>query len=356
MNIVIRVDASVWIGSGHVMRCLVLADSLKNHGYLIRFACLKQTGDMVSFIRERGYNVIELTSPEQLQVPRSDSDYEAWLQRPQKTDALDFVMCVQYADLVITDHYGIGRLWHEIIKTHLCCNIVAIDDLVREHCADLIVDQTLGRLPAIYQTQGIVLAGTKYALLNEKFATARIQAEKRKFNLDKIKILISMGGIDRPNATLSVLHSLVGHVDAIFTVLLSQRSPHFQQVSEWCSMSPEVNHIEFVDDMAQMMLDHDISIGAPGSTSWERACLGLPSIIIPLADNQKEISKQLVKHGVAIEIKLDNIENELFDAFKLLCENWHLFSRRSLACCDGKGTERVVNEIIRLNNESCYNL
>ncbi|PJC86299.1 UDP-2,4-diacetamido-2,4,6-trideoxy-beta-L-altropyranose hydrolase [Vibrio sp. HA2012] len=354
MKVVIRVDASVWIGSGHVMRCLVLADALQSHGCSVSFACLPQNGDMKAFISQRGYQVIELTPPKVFQTPKHSSDYEAWLQKSQAKDAIDFLECVRDADLVITDHYGIGKSWHDIIKAKRDCFIVAIDDLVREHNADLIVDQTLGRTACEYQTNGVALTGTKYALLNDKFALVRPQAEKRKFHFSKPKVLISMGGVDMPNATMSVLQSLVGCVEAEFSVLLSKRSPNFKVVSDWCAKHDEVHHIEFVSDMATMMLEHDVAIGAPGSTSWERACLGLPSIIIPLADNQKEICKQLVEYGIGIEVLLNEVEEKLPGAFNILCLSWEDLFHRSLASCDGKGTERVTQEIIRLNNESNY--
>ncbi|MCV5261658.1 UDP-2,4-diacetamido-2,4,6-trideoxy-beta-L-altropyranose hydrolase, partial [Escherichia coli] len=103
-----------------------------------------------------------------------------------------------------------------------------------------------------------------------------------------------MGGIDAPNATFKVLESLCGKVEAKFTVLLSPRAPHFDQVKELCASRADVSHLDFVSDMASLMLEHDIAIGAPGTTSWERACLGLPNVIVPLAENQQLICKQLV--------------------------------------------------------------
>jgi UDP-2,4-diacetamido-2,4,6-trideoxy-beta-L-altropyranose hydrolase len=349
-SVVIRVDASVWIGSGHVMRCLVLADSLNRFGYSVRFACLEQEGDMIGYIEQRCYKVIKLTPPDMFQIPKYSSDYEAWLHKSPLEDASDFLKSIKNTDLVITDHYGIGKSWHNIVKVELSCLIVAIDDLVREHNADLIIDQTLGRVADEYKTKGRVLSGTKYALINDSFAVARPQAEKRRFCLTKPKVMISMGGIDRPNATISVLKSLVGSVQAEFTILLSKRAPHYQEVTDWCSQYDDVHHHEFVEDMAAIMLEHDIAIGAPGSTSWERACLGLPSIIISLADNQREICKQLVHHGAVIEVKLDDIAEQISGAFNMISTNWTEFSRRNLFLCDGKGTARVTAEIMRLKN------
>lgn len=355
-KVVIRTDASIWIGSGHVMRCLVLADGLTARGYEVCFSCLPQPGDMISFIQSRGYEVIRLTAPKVFKEPRHDTDYHAWLQKSPQEDAQDFLRKVTETDWVITDHYAIDALWHDRVKAPRKCRLLCIDDLVRRHHADVVVDQTLGRQAGEYSTHGPALTGTDYALLGPQFATLRAFAEKRARPASPVRVLISMGGIDLPNASLAVLKALVGHVDARFTVLLSPRSPNYQMLSDWCAGHDHVQHIDFVADMASMMLDHDVAIGAPGSTSWERACLGLPSIIIPLADNQKEICEQLVASGASLSMALTDIETQLVVSYHKLLAHWEVFHHRNLQLCDGQGAERVINEIIRLDNESNHNL
>jgi len=352
MKVIIRTDASIWIGSGHVMRCLVLADALDEQGFKVVFACLSLKGDMISHILDRGYEVVILTKPQLACSPQYDSDYEGWLQRSSTEDAIDFLNCIQRADIVITDHYAIAVKWQAIVKKDLGCFIVAIDDLVREHCADIIIDQTLGRKGDEYCSPYQVLAGTKYALLSKRFAELRLVALERQVSLEKPRVLISMGGIDLPNSTLLVLKALAPYCEAVFTVLLSKRSPHFREVTEWCLQRENVKHIEFISDMASLMLEHDVAIGAPGSTSWERACLGLPSIIIPLAENQVEICRQLVQKGASLQVNLKDIDKHLMEAFRLLCNGWEDYHYNSLSVCDGNGAERVVKKIFRLINEN----
>lgn len=348
MRVVFRVDASGWIGSGHVMRCLVLAGALKQRGDDIYFACLPQSGDMISYIEERGFEVIKLTSAKELRTPKYEADYDAWLQRSFSEDALDFVQVVGKADLVITDHYAISKPWQKLVKQALSCFLVAIDDLVREHYADLIIDQTLGRKCTDYPGSARALTGSEYAILAPNFAALREQACHRKRPGAKPKVLISMGGIDNPNATLKSLQSLVGEISANFTVLLSPRAPHYEQVKQWCDIHSHVRHQDFEADMASLMLKHDLAIGAPGTTSWERACLGLPSILIPLADNQATICSQLQLHKAILKVTLEDIESDILPTYQRALSLWDELYTANLKLCDGLGVRRLVLEIAQL--------
>ena len=145
LKVVIRADASSYIGSGHIMRCLVLADRLKLDGHEVTFATRPQNGDLVALIKRRGFSVYALQQPTDWVAPSTTADYAAWLQVSELEDARQFASASYKPDLVITDHYAIGAKWHEIVKKSYHCKIVAIDDLVRAHNAELIIDQTLLR-------------------------------------------------------------------------------------------------------------------------------------------------------------------------------------------------------------------
>ncbi|MCG7496842.1 UDP-2,4-diacetamido-2,4,6-trideoxy-beta-L-altropyranose hydrolase [Vibrio sp. Of7-15] len=349
MKVVFRVDSSLLIGSGHVMRCLVLADELKRKGYDILFACTPLKGDMRSFIGKRGFDVVTLPEPKTVIEPATDIDYVSWLQKSVSEDARDFLKTITHADLVITDHYAIGQEWQSTIIKSLNCRLFAIDDLARYHKADLILDQTLGRSELDYRKSfARVLTGSSYALLQHSFSNKRERAISRTFTSDVPNVLVSMGGIDSPNATLKVLEALHNQIEAKFTVLLSPRAPHFQKVTAWCEKRGNVTHIEFVSDMASLMLSHDIAIGAPGTTSWERACLGLPNLIVPLADNQKMICEQLVEHGASIKVDICRIAKDLLKGYETTLKCWETFKKANLTLCDGRGVRRVVYEIENL--------
>lgn len=345
MKIVIRADASQWIGSGHIMRCLVLAKALRKAGHEVVFASLSQQGDMITYIREQDFDVVAFDPISDPLIPQHNADYAAWLQRSEAEDSQDFITNFDNVDMVIIDHYGIGCAWERVIRAHYDAQIVAIDDLIRAHDADIIIDQTLGRCAKDYEVRKITLSGSDYALLDESFAMVRNSMPSRRALPSMPKVLVTMGAIDQPNATLSVLKVLAHQVNAKFTVLLSARSPNYQQVKDWCKSIPNVNHIDFCRDMAALMAEHDIAIGAPGTTSWERACLGLPSIIIPLADNQQDISRQLVKEQAAILVTVGNIRSDIVTAYRTLVEQWSQLVKNNLRICDGQGVSKVVATI-----------
>ncbi len=135
----------------------------------------------------------------------------------------------------------------------------------------------------------------------------------------------------------------------LVTALLSPKAFNYAEVRVYCDEENSwINHIDFVDDMAAIMQQHTLAIGAPGSTSWERACLGLPSIVVPLADNQKHICQSLVEHKISLSVQLEEINSLLLPALDQLIETYSEMRERNLAICDGKGVERVMKNIMQL--------
>lgn len=357
MNVVIRADASIHIGSGHIMRCLVLADELKKQGHTVQFVMRPQQGDLFDFVKSRGFDALALPQVPTLE-PKSTADYAAWLQVPITKEVSDFLALVQKIDLIIVDHYGITAVWEAKMIEEYDCKLVVIDDLVRVHNADLIIDQTLGRKASEYKAShtNTVLCGTTYALLNKQFARVREQYSSclsgaNSAIMSDYKILLTMGGIDKPNATLKVLKALKGNLASkvTVTVLLSPKAVNYDEVSAYCDQESQwVNHLDFVNDMAGLMQEHTLAIGAAGSTSWERACLGIPSIVVPLADNQRAICHSLVERGLALSVTLNEIDKLLFTTFHRLIKNYADMRERNLSACDGKGCERVIGHITDL--------
>jgi UDP-2,4-diacetamido-2,4,6-trideoxy-beta-L-altropyranose hydrolase len=354
MNVIVRTDASRHIGSGHVMRCLVLAEALQEQGHTVSFASRPQQGDLVEFVRNKGFKVYELVPPHFWQTPVNSADYTAWLQVTWQEDAKSLVEQVDNVDLLIVDHYGLNSDWELLVKNELRCKVFAIDDLVRKHQADLILDQTLLRDPLQYKEispNSIVLVGCDFALIKKNFTASRVKALKSTELPSNVNVLVSMGGVDQPNATLQTLQALskMAGKKPYVTVLLSEKAPHYQVVKKFSLQhSSWVNHIDFVENMAELMLAHHVAIGAPGGTSWERACLGMPSIIIPLADNQKTISNNLVQLGAAIRVSIADISSDLLPAYQTMISEWSVMRKANLSLCDGLGLLRVTQCVINL--------
>lgn len=352
LNIAIRVDASLHIGSGHVMRCLVLADALQSAGHSVIFLTRPQKGDLMEVIERRGFSIFKLSQPKHWLIPETTSDYAAWLQVDEIEDAQECIPQLNNIDLIVVDHYGIGFKWHKYAKSQHCCKIMVIDDLVREHAADLIVDQTLLRKSNEYARLNPltnVLAGTDYAIIHPNFAKCRANnIEKTNQQRLRPNVLLSMGGVDAPNASLQVLKTLKRDFmePPLITVLLSSRAPHYEQVKSFSEQESDwITHIDFVENMAEFMSQFDMAIGAAGSTSWERACLGIPSIIVELADNQRAICKSLVNFGASLQLDIDLIDKNLKSTYTQLLVHYHKMKSTNLQLCDGLGIKRIMEEV-----------
>jgi RimJ/RimL family protein N-acetyltransferase len=163
-----------------------------------------------------------------------------------------------------------------------------------------------------------------------------------------------MGGIDKDNVTLQILKvlQLQLHDKVRVTVLLGSKSPNYEKVKDFCGLNIDwIEHIDFADDMAEIMLPHSLAIGAPGTTSWERACLGIPSIIIPLAVNQRTIANNLVIAKASILVEKENISAKLVSSYESLIKNWVEYRDANLKLCDGLGVRRVVRYVDNLFSE-----
>ncbi|MBE0381945.1 hypothetical protein PCARR_a0190 [Pseudoalteromonas carrageenovora IAM 12662] len=332
------------------MRCLVLAEALRDDGYSVLFATRAQVADLNDFILSKGFSVINLMQPSYWQTPTSSADYAAWLQVSEIEDSQDFINKVANADLIIVDHYGVNIKWHNQVKQHLSCTLMVIDDLVREHDADILLDQTLNRDALEYTKfrDCLALTGTDYALLKPGFRCSR-ETLLHNAPSEKYTILISMGGIDLPNASLSVLVALQHLVKKIpTTVLLSMRSPNYEEVKAFVNANSDwVNHVDFVDNMPEFMAKYSVMVGAPGSTSWERACLGIPSIIVPIADNQQTIALQLESANAVKVVELENIKSDLVVSLEEILSQWQSYRAHNFALCDGLGCDRALKQLKR---------
>ncbi|MBV9550170.1 MAG: UDP-2,4-diacetamido-2,4,6-trideoxy-beta-L-altropyranose hydrolase, partial [Alphaproteobacteria bacterium] len=285
MLTVFRVDASLGIGTGHVMRCLTLADELRDRGGNCNFICRTMKGDMVDAIRARDYAISPLPAADGRGAWEGPA-HAAWLETDWQTDARETVAALKDAqpDWIVTDHYALDARWEAALR-RLCGRMMVLDDLAdRSHNCDLLVDQTFGREAAAYAEwtpPGCqVLTGARYALLRPQFRQLREIALARRGG-DVRHILVSLGGVDPDNCTSAVLQALqLSHLpqDCRITVVMTDKSLWLEQVRDFASRA--IRPVEIIcnaKDMASLMAQADIAVGAGGTTSWERCCLGLPT-------------------------------------------------------------------------------
>ena len=356
MRVAIRTDASLQIGIGHVMRCLTLANALKAQGADCYFISREHPGHLLEVIDQRGYKVHRLASHVVHTELAQALAHAAWLGSPWQTDANDTatILADLQPDWLVVDHYALDHRWEGALAPHYR-KLLVIDDLAdRPHRCDLLLDQNLGRQPQDYvglvPTHCQVLTGSQYALLRPEFAALRPYSLQRRQAQPALRqLLISMGGVDQPNATGQVLQALKTctlPADCRITVAMGLAAPWLQNVQELAAQMPWPTEVVVnVSDMAQRMADSDLAVGAAGSTSWERCCLGLPTLMVVLAANQ-QASAQALKNANAVYLigGEGDIATHLPLALKKLtisdCQ-----SRMSLAASavsNGQGVEKIL--------------
>ena len=235
---------------------------------------------------------------------------------------------------------------------------MVIDDLAnRSHACDLILDQNLNRSSEHYkllvESTTKKLLGCEFALLRPEFAELRSRALIKRKETRIRRLLIAMGGMDQNNITERVLAKLnrsAMPADLKISVVLGANSSWIARVKEVAKgMRVATNVFVDVKDMAGLMLESDLAIGGAGSTAWERCCLGLPSLLMILAENQRHGSEALQAAGAAIVIK-DLSELESFFSFSLRTidslNRFQTMSKRAYEVTDGLGSLRVANEMI----------
>lgn len=352
MKVIFRVDASLQIGTGHVIRCLTLAQALKENNLSSAFICRKHQGNLIEKIRSYGFEVREL---QVLKKTESDNKlfHSHWLGTTQQQDANDCINILkeEKVDWLIIDHYALDQQWQRRLKPFYK-KLMVIDDLAdRKHYCDILLDQTFARQKEDYfelvQKNCILLLCSKYALIRPEFSKWRIYSLNRRIKPEFNQLLINMGGVDVNNVTATILDELVKcnlPKNIKINVIMGKDAPHLESI-KLKSKSLVYNTTIKIDvgNMAEIMANTDIAIGAAGSTSWERCCLGLPTIMIIIANNQITIANALAEHGA---IKLLENTKELSTIINNR-KSWMIeVSDISQSICDGLGLKRVCDKIM----------
>jgi len=343
MNVVIRADSSTNLGSGHVMRCLTLADGLSDKGANVIFLCQNLPGNLNTVIKERGYSVNRIS----LQT----SDDFKW-----EKDAKDTIHYIEQQagkpDWLVVDHYDLDSDWEKLLRPYTR-KIMVIDDLAdRAHDCDVLLDQNYysdagERYLNLVDGNCILALGPKYALLRKEFE------EKRKYLKEKTgevsRLFISLGAGDPHNLTSSIIDVLIDlQLSINIDVVIGKSNPHTDMLVNKCRNLSRVNLYIQIDNMSELMLNADFAIGAGGATSWERCTMGLPSLLISLADNQVRISEGLSELGCAFYFgKYEDITEMKLTKFitKILSDHYVIKNmiKNCINTVDAQGCKRVVS-------------
>ncbi len=323
------------------MRCITLAIELQQLGWNCVFACAPKEFHIPEALLGGRFPCFKLSG-------NLTIDTALLANLPSHT-----------ADLLIVDHYD----WtadHEAACYSWAKNILAIDDLAnRTHSADILLDQTFGRTQADYadlvKHSTKLLLGSEYALLRNEFRELRATALKRRKQFNGVKrVLVNFGGADRHNMTSLALEAIkVSGLNIHVDVIIGQAAQNVKSVKQELKSLPQTTSLHVAThDMGKLMAQADIAIGANGTTSWERCCLGLPSLTICTAENQRKISNQLSMAGAAIVMgEVGNIDrNIIANHLEWLLHNPEKLSEMSRSAaliCDGNGARRIAEEIAR---------
>lgn len=312
MNIFFRTDASFKIGTGHVMRCLTLAQALRERGGHCRFICREHPGNLLDWTRQAGFESIALPLSNKrkhvdLAADESVLPHATWLGSDWQTDASQTIASFRgcHPDWVIVDHYSLDHRWETQLRT-ACEKIMVIDDLAdRRHDADVLLDQNF-YLDKDRRYQGLLpkhckaLIGPAYFLLRTEFTKAK-QGQRTRDGRVK-RIIVFFGGSDPENQTQTVLDVFkkMRLLGVAVDVVVTQSNPNRHSIKLLCDQLLGVTYHCNVSNMAELIVNADLGVGAGGSSMWERCYLGLPTITVVFAKNQVRTTEDVAKLG-AIE-------------------------------------------------------
>lgn len=363
LSVTFRTDASIRIGTGHVMRCLTLADALARAGAECRFVCREHQGHLLDAIRQRGHQAVSLplNRHRQQDADTASPPHAEWLGADWAQDASETVEALAGTrpDWLVVDHYALDFHWEATLRQH-CRSLIVIDDLAdREHDCEVLLDQNLGRESRDYSrlvpARARVLCGARFSLVRPEFMNARPDSLERRASPALRNILVTMGGIDKDNATGKVLECLSESVlasNAVITVVLGEQAPWLSEIQrQAAAMGRRVEVLSGVSGMAALMARSDLCIGAAGSTSWERCVVGLPAILLTIAENQLDIARALQQAGAALVATREDFARVLrsFLATADLHDRLSQMSAAAARVTDGSGAQIVADLLVQMD-------
>jgi len=300
---VIRVDSSERIGSGHLMRCLTLADRMRQEGKDVHFICRDLAGNLSRLVTAQGFSLHLLPAHA---YDAALTGYAVWLTVPQEVDAretAEILRDLQPAARLVVDHYALDADWERRMRPFVQ-EIFVIDDLAnRAHDCDTLLDQNFyrdmeRRYDGLVPAHCKLLLGPKYALLRREFYEARAKMKPRTGDIRRI--LIFYGGSDPTGETEKAIRALLMlHLtDIAADVIVGGSNVRRREIERLCAAHDTLHYHCQVDNMAEFMVRADLCLGAGGTTTWERCFLGLPAIVTAVAENQFQICRDCAEIGL----------------------------------------------------------
>ena len=355
-RVVIRVDASVEMGMGHLTRCISLANALAEDGTRTLFLMRSHAAALSGLIESNGHVVQLLPDPARAHHDNraAGSGHAHWLPVTWQRDAEETREAMRQAgaaDWLVVDHYALDAQWEQMQRRE-GLRILAIDDLAdRAHDCDILLDQNLvpdmeDRYRDRVQVSCEQLLGPRYALLRPEFAEQRRSLAARSGAVRRI--VVCYGGSDPSNETAKTLAAIgcLASDSLSVDVVIGASNPHVEQVSRLCLELPRTRLHRSANNMAELIGGADLAIGAGGVMSWERCCLGVPTVAVDIAANQVGALTALARAGALLYLgSAASVSKEQMAASigALLCDpaRTRAMGEIALALVDGEGCGRV---------------
>lgn len=339
-HLLIRADASSEIGIGHVMRCLALAQAWGDRGGDVTFVCHELPEGLLPRLHQERINI---ASVEAEQGSLEDARWTAELAATWASFA------------VVLDGYSFGAEYQQVVRSSGSC-LVVVDDYgqIGSYAASIILDQNLGSEPRLYEKrdpQSLLLLGADYVLLRRDVVQSR---RARDFGETADRVLVTCGGADPVGLTGRLLESL-GRLRQPLLNVRVVLGPAAAGIPEDVvnGFPHQLEVLGTQESLAPLMSWADLAVAAAGSTVWELAYLGLPSLLISVAPNQRPAAAQLQRAGFAVDLGKagdSGLEERLTEALHELIGDAGRRSAMSSAgarVVDGLGAGRVVERILR---------
>jgi UDP-2,4-diacetamido-2,4,6-trideoxy-beta-L-altropyranose hydrolase len=336
-TLLIRTDASAQIGTGHAMRCLALAQAWQELEGRAVFAVGMDIGAVEDRLLAEGMEVLRLYAK-----PGSTDDAD-------QTSALARVRGARW---VVADGYHFDTNFQRVVKQHDIM-LLYLDDAAYagEFAADIILNQNISACEGLYAKRPAgtrLLLGPRYALLRREFSKWR--GGKREIATTARNVLVTLGGSDPDNVTVTIVRALLqlDQPDLAVRVAVGAANPHCDSLRREMAHGPSgCELLVNTNDMSQLMAWADVAVAAGGSTCWELALMGLPMLVMILADNQRGIAEGLAAHGAAVNLGWHHALNEtaIAEALGGLLRDQNRrrdLCRRSQELVDGFGASRVA--------------
>jgi len=356
MRIAVRVDASSQMGTGHLMRCLTLAEALSRKGALVRFISRDLPVHLQLMVRKKECELMVLKGGQTDPLP-GKLHHSHWLGTTQDKDASETINALSGCiwDWLVVDHYAIDQHWETLVAPSVK-RLMVIDDLAdRLHRCDLLLDQNLvadldtryaGKIPAFCR----LLLGPEYALLQRDYT--EFLGDGAAFKESIRRILIFFGGADQHNLTGRSISAVLalGRPNIEVDVVLGTGSPHENAIRRQVQGHGNIHLHGNLPSLAPLMRRADLAIGAGGTTSWERLRMGLPALVVTLAENQRPIASELHRRQLIrwLGDQDDVDELDFLRALRELIAHGALQSKFSdgRQVVDGKGVDRVLGAMM----------